>query len=177
MTVIVVSTNGGLSCPKGGCSQHRPGTPGVGSVINVPFSWDTTRAQCFDHLDRDPVDVALFGGAVAEEHRYVTAEREYRCRGSGGQQVLPDPKAVFGGHDDRRCLSQPRRWRYLDMGQSHCYLQSFAPRVRCPAHGVVVAAVLWARHNARMTTAFEDTGAWLAARMTLSCPALPGRTD
>jgi transposase len=83
---------------------------------------------------------------------------------------------VFGGHDGRRCLSQARRWRYLDMGQSRCYLQSFAPRVRCPAHGVVVAAVPWARHNARMTTAFEDTGAWLAARMTLSCPALPGRT-
>lgn len=77
----------------------------------------------------------------------------------------------------RRCPgydtpAEPRRWRHLDMGQSRCYLQGFAPRVHCPEHGVVVAAVPWARHNARMTTVFEDTGAWLAARMTLSSVAV-----
>ena len=68
--------------------------------------------------------------------------------------------------------AQPRRWRHLDMGQSRCYLQGFAPRVRCAKHGVVVAAVPWARHNARMTTVFEDTGAWLTARMTSSSVAV-----
>jgi transposase len=68
--------------------------------------------------------------------------------------------------------AQPRRWRHLDMGVSRCYLQSFMPRVRCAEHGVVAAAVPWARHNARMTAAFEDTGAWLAARMPLSAVAV-----
>jgi transposase len=42
------------------------------------------------------------------------------------------------------------------------FLEAEAPRVRCPAHGVVVAAVPWARHGAGCTRAFEDTAAWLA---------------
>jgi transposase len=42
------------------------------------------------------------------------------------------------------------------------FLEADAPRVRCPAHGVVVAAVPWARHGAWFTRAFEDTAAWLA---------------
>jgi transposase len=66
----------------------------------------------------------------------------------------------------------PRRWRHLDMGVSRCYLEAVTPRVRCATHGVVTAAVPWARHDARMTTVFEDTGAWLAARMTLSAVAV-----
>jgi transposase len=36
--------------------------------------------------------------------------------------------------------------------------------VNCPAHGVVVAAVPWARHGARFTSEFEDQAAWLATR-------------
>jgi transposase len=34
--------------------------------------------------------------------------------------------------------------------------------VRCPVHGVVVAAVPWARHDAGHTFAFDDQVAWLA---------------
>lgn len=56
-----------------------------------------------------------------------------------------------------------RRWRHTDMGQTRCYLQARAPRVRCAEHGVVVAAVPWARPGAKHTHAFEDTCAWLAA--------------
>ena len=36
------------------------------------------------------------------------------------------------------------------------------PRVRCPGHGVVVAAVPWARHGAGHTRFFDDQVAWLA---------------
>lgn len=43
-----------------------------------------------------------------------------------------------------------------------CFLEAEAPRVRCRAHGVVVAAVPWARHNAGHTYAFDDQVAWLA---------------
>ena len=49
------------------------------------------------------------------------------------------------------------------MGTVKAYLEADAPRVACPEHGVVVAAVPWARPGARCTRAFEDTAAWLAA--------------
>jgi transposase len=42
------------------------------------------------------------------------------------------------------------------------FLQAEAPRVSCPVHGVVVAAVPWARHDSRFTSTSEDTAAWLA---------------
>jgi transposase len=56
----------------------------------------------------------------------------------------------------------PLRWRSLDAGTTWVYLQAEAPRVSCPVHGVVVAAVPWARHDSRFTSTFEDTAAWLA---------------
>jgi len=54
-----------------------------------------------------------------------------------------------------------RRWRALDLGTIRCYLEAEAPRVRCRRHGVVVAAVPWARHDSRFTRSFEDQVAWL----------------
>jgi transposase len=67
----------------------------------------------------------------------------------------------------RRCAGYDqgegrRRWRGLDLGVVRVFLEADAPRVRCPAHGVVVAAVPWARHGAGFTRGFEDTAAWLA---------------
>jgi transposase len=67
----------------------------------------------------------------------------------------------------RRCAGYDqgegrRRWRALDVGVVRVFLEADAPRVRCPAHGVVVAAVPWARHGVGFTRAFEDTAAWLA---------------
>jgi transposase len=55
-----------------------------------------------------------------------------------------------------------RRWRTLDLGTIQAVLEADAPRVSCPAHGVVVAAVPWARHGAGHTRAFDDQTAWLA---------------
>jgi len=55
-----------------------------------------------------------------------------------------------------------RRWRALDLGTTRCYLEAEAPRVRCKRHGVIVAAVPWARHDARFSRSFEDQVAWLA---------------
>lgn len=42
------------------------------------------------------------------------------------------------------------------------------PRVRCPQHGVVTAAVPWARHEARHTYAFEQVAAWCATQMSIT---------
>jgi len=49
-----------------------------------------------------------------------------------------------------------------------CYLEADAPRVKCPRHGVLTAAVPWARPAARFTTAFEEYAAWLCAQMPWS---------
>lgn len=58
----------------------------------------------------------------------------------------------------------PRRWRALDVGVVMAYVEAEAPRVRCREHGVVVAAVPWARHRSGFTRSFEDHVAWLAVR-------------
>jgi len=57
-----------------------------------------------------------------------------------------------------------RRWRALDLGTVRAVLEAEAPRVACPEHGVVVAAVPWARHGAGHTHGFDDTVAWLAVQ-------------
>ncbi len=80
------------------------------------------------------------------------------------------PKARERGrcpHCRRRCPGYDRgdgtkRWRALDFGTTLVYLEAQAPRISCKRHGVIVAAVPWARHNSSFTVAFEDTAAWLA---------------
>ncbi len=71
------------------------------------------------------------------------------------------------GRCGRRCAGFDqgqgrRRWRALDLGTVRAFLEADAPRVACPAHGVVVAQVPWARHGAGHTLAFDATAAWLA---------------
>jgi len=55
-----------------------------------------------------------------------------------------------------------RRWRALDLGTVQAFVEADAPRVYCPQHGIVVAAVPWARHSAGHTLGFEQTVARLA---------------
>lgn len=64
-----------------------------------------------------------------------------------------------------------RRWRGLDLGSMQVFLEAGAPRVRCREHGVVVAAVPWARHDSVFTAAFEEQAAWLAAHATATMVA------
>lgn len=61
-----------------------------------------------------------------------------------------------------------RRWRIMDLGTMKAYLEADSPRVCCPVHGVVVAAVPWARHAARFTQFFDDMVAWLATNCSKS---------
>ena len=61
-----------------------------------------------------------------------------------------------------------RRWRSLDLGTMRAVLEADAPRVTCPQHGVVVASVPWARHDAGHTYAFDETVAWLATQSSKS---------
>jgi transposase len=68
---------------------------------------------------------------------------------------------ICPGYDQGR--GEPRRWRSVDFGGMKCFLEGRNARVRCRAHGVIGAQVPWARHDVRVTRAFEDTTAWLAA--------------
>lgn len=64
-----------------------------------------------------------------------------------------------------------RRWRGLDLGTIKLYLEAEATRVRCPAHGVVVAEVPWARADSGFTRAFEEQCAWLAVQTSRTAVA------
>lgn len=85
------------------------------------------------------------------------------------------------GRCARRCPGHDqgegrRRWRTLDFGSHMAFLEADAPRVRCRVHGVVVAAVPWARHGSRFTRQFEDFVAWNAAHAPASAVAELCRT-
>lgn len=74
-------------------------------------------------------------------------------------------------HCEKRCArydqrSANRRWRHLDLRGWRCVVEMACVRVSCPTHGVVTESVPWARAGARMTRAFDDQVAWLAAH----CP-------
>jgi transposase len=75
------------------------------------------------------------------------------------------------GRCGRRCAwydrgQGRRRWRMLDVGASPAYLEADAPRVACAEHGVVVAAVPWARHDAGHTVDFDAEVAWSVRQMS-----------
>ncbi len=61
-----------------------------------------------------------------------------------------------------------RRWRGLDLGTVRVFVEAEVPRVACPEHGVVVAHVPWARHDAGHTRMFDDQVAWLATQASKS---------
>lgn len=70
-----------------------------------------------------------------------------------------------------------RRWRALDAGILRSYIEADAPRVRCSEHGVVVARVPWARHDAGFTRAFEDQLCWLLTQASKSAVSQLMRVD
>jgi transposase len=102
--------------------------------------------------------------------------------GRGGEVLIAQvrPKAGVAcrcSRCGRRCAgydtsTKPRRWRGLDLGTTRVFLQATTRRVSCAEHGVVVAAVPWARPGSRFTMAFEDTCAWLVCHAALSVVAV-----
>ena len=52
-------------------------------------------------------------------------------------------------------------WRSMDFGPASVYLVASVPRVCCPEHGVLAAAVPWARPGTRFTTDFAYSAAWM----------------
>jgi transposase len=115
------------------------------------------------------------------EHTVIESV-ELETDGRSGQvlvaQVRPKVSAARRcSRCQRRCPGYdtsptPRRWRGLDLGTTQVFLQATTRRVLCREHGVVVAAVPWARPGSRFTTAFEDTAAWLVCHAALSVVAV-----
>ena len=101
-------------------------------------------------------------------HRTVVEDVEVQDDGTVVVSVRPKARERDRcPHCRRRCPGYDwgegrRRWRALDLGTTFCSLEAWAPRVSCRQHGVVVAAVPWARHASSFTSAFEDQVAWLA---------------
>ncbi len=119
-------------------------------------------------------DVSLWRGVLGVEKTVVEAVEfdedaevvvarvrpTKRARGRCG--ICRRPSPGYDGGAGRR------RWRTLDLGTLRAELEAEAPRVRCSQHGVVVAHVPWARHDAGHTHAFDDQVAWLATQASKS---------
>ena len=100
------------------------------------------------------------------------------------RESLDDPHLVIKAHptkhEQHRCgkcgrkcsgydgSHECRRWRSLDAFGMRVFIEADTVRVFCPEDGIVTAAVPWARHKSRFTTAFEDEVAWMATRTSRS---------
>lgn len=72
--------------------------------------------------------------------------------------ICPHCGRVYPGYD----RGAPRLWRSLDFAGALVYLRSAVPRVCCPEHGVVTAAVPWAFVGSGFTRDFDLQVAWTA---------------
>lgn len=114
-------------------------------------------------VERTTVESVEFDDQDAPEGelRIVAHVRPFR----GERQRCGECRRRCAGYDNGEGR---RRWRALDLGTIRVEIEADAPRVSCPEHGVVVAAVPWARHRAGHTREFDATVAWLATHTSKS---------
>ncbi len=122
----------------------------------------------------------VWRGPLGVEHTVIeSVDLEPDDRGGERLVARVRPKVAYRSRCsrcDQRCPGYdasptPRRWRSLDLGTTPVFLQASTHRVACPVHGVMVAAVPWARPGSRFTTTFEDSVAWLVCHATLTVVA------
>ena len=113
------------------------------------------------HVVIEDVELEVAGGGEVVVVASVRVARRRRLRCGRCLRACPG----YDRGDGRR------RWRGLDLGSTQVFLEAEAPRVRCRQHGVIVAAVPWARHDSPFTAAFEDQIVWLAAHTAASTVA------
>jgi transposase len=80
------------------------------------------------------------------------------------QRRLVCPHCGYSTRWRHNLQADPSTWRALDLGVWRVVVRSRLRRLACPAHGVVVEAVPFARHGARFTRDVEDLVAWLATK-------------
>ena len=105
-----------------------------------------TYIELWPRKDRAPEKVLI----IAVEPDEETRNRCPEC-GQRGRPVEHDVK----------------RWRTLDVHGKRTFLEADLPRIQCPGHGKITAAVPWARHDDRFSRPFEEFAAWKAAHMAL----------
>lgn len=114
------------------------------SLWRAAFGVEKTVIEDVDYDEDENVIVASVRPVARQRGRCGRCRR--RCRGYNQ------------GRGERR------RWRCLDLGTVQTWLEAETPRVRCGEHGVVVAHVPWARHDAGHTHGFDQQVAWLATQ-------------
>lgn len=96
-------------------------------------------------------------GLSRHEERILTFDvRPYKRL----QRICPHCGRRCPGYD--RGNRPARTWRALDCCGTLIYLRYAPPRIQCPEHGVVTAAVPWAYAGSRFTKDFDMQTAWLA---------------
>ena len=68
---------------------------------------------------------------------------------------LACPECGWSTRARHNCQPGPSTWRTLDLGAWSVIVRAQLRRLDCPAHGVIVEAVPFARHRARFTRDFE----------------------
>ena len=110
----------------------------------------------FDRMLRLPgasvIDVCFGGEGVIVSVRLRRRRRV--CSGCGQTGVH------LHVHDRR-----VKRWRHLDLGSNRCIIECELRRLRCPACGVRLEPVPWARPGSAHTRDLEDVVVWLAQQM------------
>lgn len=94
----------------------------------------------------------------------VIAGGELRVRVRLRRQLLQCPKCSFETRHRYDTREVDSSWRHLDVGGRVCRILLRRRRLRCPAHGVLAEAVLFARPDSRHTRDFEDLVAWLVTK-------------
>ena len=111
-------------------------------------------------IDSITIENAYFED-VAEEEIFILKVKQY----SRAVNRCPHCGKRCQGYDSSGKL---RRWRSLDFGSTRVFIESIAPRVKCPEHGVVVAKVSWAKHDSDYTYDFETAVTWMTLHATAS---------
>ena len=108
----------------------------------------------------DKIAIEDVGFEIANEEEYLVVRARPLVRDT---MRCPHCGKRCKGYDS---YGKKRRWRSLDLGSTRVYIEAFAPRVKCPEHGVLVAKAPWARHNSDYTYDFETAVTWLALHAT-----------
>jgi len=102
---------------------------------------------------------SVYFEVVYDEEKLIIKARPY----ARDRNLCPHCGKRCPGYDSANKL---RRWRSLDLGSTMVFIEGFAPRIKCPEHGVIVAKVPWAGHGSNYTYNFEMAVAWLALHAT-----------
>ena len=89
------------------------------------------------------------GEASLTAHVHVQKTDRWRCPICGKKCNVHD------------YLTEESFWRSMDFGPVMVWLGARVPRVCCAEHGVLTAAVPWAKHGSRFTLDFAYSATWM----------------